>query len=78
MTLKFFKPTWISIVLFGIILALPIIDSYPAIVLLFAYIKLGEFQALLLMIGFTILAYVIASIISQLAVMMKNKLPKKL
>lgn len=76
MTLKFFKPSWISIVLFCIILALPVIDGFPALVLIYFYLKLGEFYALLLMLGFSIFAYIIASVISQLVTTVKNKLPK--
>ncbi|PJC02249.1 MAG: hypothetical protein CO073_00480 [Candidatus Komeilibacteria bacterium CG_4_9_14_0_8_um_filter_36_9] len=76
MTLKFFKPNWVSIILFGIIMALPIIDGYPAIILIFSYLKLGEFDALMLMLGFTVFAYVVASALSQLTIAIKNKLPK--
>lgn len=76
MTLKFFKPNLVSIILFVIILALPVIDGYPAIVLIFSYLKLGEFGGLMLILGFAILAYVVASGLSQLAIAIKNKLPK--
>jgi hypothetical protein len=77
MALKFFKPTWISIILFATILALPVMEGFSAFVLIFVYLKLGEFYGLAMMLGFTIFAYFIASVVSQLAIAIKNKLPKK-
>ncbi|OIP74401.1 MAG: hypothetical protein COU63_03025 [Candidatus Pacebacteria bacterium CG10_big_fil_rev_8_21_14_0_10_36_11] len=77
MTLVFLKPNWLTIVLFSILLMLPVIDGYPALVLIFSYLWLGELYGLLLILGFTILAYIVASGISRLTIFITNKLLNK-
>ncbi|PIR04171.1 MAG: hypothetical protein COV59_03225 [Candidatus Magasanikbacteria bacterium CG11_big_fil_rev_8_21_14_0_20_39_34] len=71
------KPSWTTIILFMAIILAPIIDGYPAFVLFFTYIKLGEFSALLLILGFFVFAYMVAYMLSRGILYTKNRLMRR-
>ena len=73
MKLNFFKPNWLSLLLFFIILLSPTIDNYSPLTLIFAYIKLSEFIALIQMLAYSLFIYLFTSLVSHLIFRTKNK-----